>query len=142
MKLAKYCFTVNSYHQAVEIISISKKNKVVPVLLIKYFLINGLGVNWLTELKSMLENKFKPRDFKIFTDVKKNYGLFISLIEEKINFIAVKGNEETLKRLTQIAKLNKVVINPSFSVVDLSKSKNLNLKLKNIYSKKLKLSIY
>lgn len=135
MKLEKYCFTVNSYHQAVDIISISKKNKVVPILLIKYFLINGLGVSWLTELRSMLENKFKPKDFKIFTDVKKNYGLFISLVEEKINFITVKGSEEALERLTQIAKLNKVVINPTFSVVDLSKSKNIHLKLKNIYNK-------
>ena len=83
----------------------------------------------------MLENKFKPKDFKIFVDVKKNYGLFISLIEERINYIAVKGNENSIERLTQIAKLNKVVINPSFSVVDLSKSKNISLKLKNIYNK-------
>jgi len=104
-------------------------------LMRKYFLINGLGVSWLTELRSMLENKFKPKDFKIFTDVKKNYGLFISLVEEKINFITVKGSEEALERLTQIAKLNKVVINPTFSVVDLSKSKNIHLKLKNIYNK-------
>ena len=135
MKLKKNCFTINSYHQAVEIILISKKNKVIPILLIKYYLINGLGISWLSELKSMLENKFKPKDFKIFAEVKKNYGLFISLVEEKINYIAVKGDKETLKRLTQIAKLNKVVTNPSFSVVDLSKSKNINLKLTNIYNK-------
>ena len=133
MNLKKNCFTINSYHQAVEIILISKKNKIIPILLIKYYLISGLGVSWLNELKSMLENKFRPKDFKIFIEVKKNYGLFISLVEEKINYIAVRGNEETLKRLTQIAKLNKVVINPSFSVVDLSKSKNIRLKLKNIF---------
>ena len=83
----------------------------------------------------MLENKFKPKDFKIFVDVKKNYGLFISLIEERINYIAVKGNENSIERLTQIAKLNKVVINPSFSIVDTAESKNINLKLKNIYNK-------
>ena len=135
MRLKKYCFTINSYLQAVEIISISKKKNVVPILFIKYYLINGLGINWLSELKLMLENKFKPKDFKIFVDVKKNYGLFISLIEERINYIAVKGNENSIERLTQIAKLNKVVINPSFSVVDLSKSKNISLKLKNIYNK-------
>jgi hypothetical protein len=133
VNLKKNCFTINSYHQAVEIILISKKNKIIPILLIKYYLINGLGISWLNELKSMLENKFRPKDFKIFIEVKKNYGLFISLVEEKINYIAVRGNEETLKRLTQIAKLNKVVINPSFSVVDLSKSKNIRLKLKNIF---------
>ena len=135
MNSKKNCLTINSYHQAVEIISISKKNKIIPILLIKYYLIDGLGISWLSEFKSMLENEFKPQDFKIFAEVEKNYGLFIGLIEEKINYISVKGNEETLKRLTQIAKLNKVVINPSFSVVDLSKSKNINLKLTNIYNK-------
>ena len=86
----------------------------------------------------MLESKFKPKDFKIFVDVKKNYGLFISLVEEKINYIDVNGNKNSIERLTQIAKLNKVVINPSFSVVVLSKSKNINLKLNKIYSKKIK----
>ena len=135
MGLKKYCFTANSYNQAVEIISISKKNKIVPILFIKYYLINGLSVSWLSELKSMLENRFKPKDFKLFVEVKKNYGLFISLVEEKINYIAVKGNKNSIERLTQIAKLNKVVINPSYSVVDLSKSKNINLKLKKIYNK-------
>ena len=135
MGLKKYCFTANSYNQAVEIISISKKNKIVPILFIKYYLINGLSVSWLSELKSMLENRFKPKDFKLFVEVKKNYGLFISLVEEKINYIAVKGNKNSIERLTQIAKLNKVVINPSYSVVDLSKSKNINLKLNKIYNK-------
>ena len=135
MNLKKNCFTINSYHQAVEIILISKKNNVTPILLIKYYLINGLGISWFSELKFMLENKFRTKDFKIFVEVKKNYGLFISLVEEKINYIAVKGSEETIQRLTQIAKLNKVVINPSFSIVDTAGSKNLKLKLKNIYNK-------
>ena len=135
MNLKKNCFTINSYHQAVEIILISKKNNVTPILLIKYYIINGLGISWFSELKFMLENKFRTKDFKIFVEVKKNYGLFISLVEEKINYIAVKGSEETIQRLTQIAKLNKVVINPSFSIVDTAGSKNINLKLKNIYNK-------
>ena len=135
MNLKKNCFTINSYHQAVEIILISKKNNVTPILLIKYYLINGLGISWFSELKFMLENKFRTKDFKIFVEVKKNYGLFISLVEEKINYIAVKGSKETIQRLTQIAKLNKVVINPSFSIVDTAGSKNINLKLKNIYNK-------
>ena len=135
MNLKKNCFTINSYHQAVEIILISKKNNVTPILLIKYYIINGLGISWFSELKFMLENKFRTKDFKIFVEVKKNYGLFISLVEEKINYIAVKGSEETIQRLTQIAKLNKVVINPSFSIVDTAESKNINLKLKNIYNK-------
>ena len=135
MNLKTYCFTINSFYQAIEIIKISKKNKIVPVLFIKYYLINGLGIDWLNELKNMLQDKFKSKDFQIFIETKKNYGLFIGLVEQKINYISVKANEETLKRLSQIAKLNKVVINPSFSVVDLTKSKKINLKLKKLYNK-------
>ena len=135
MNLKTYCFTINSYYQALEIIKISKKNKIVPVLLIKYYLINNLSIDWLNELKHMLQDQFQSKDFQIFVEAKKNYGLFIGLIEQKINYISVKANEETLKRLNQIAKLNKVVINPSFSVVDLSKTNKINLKLKKLFNK-------
>ena len=135
MKLQPNCFTINSYYQAVEIIQICKKNKIVPVLFIKYYLINGLGIDWLNELKNILQKKFNLKDFQLFVEVKKNYGLFIGLVEQKIHYISVKANQETLKRLYQIAKLNKVVINPPFSVVDLTKSKNVKLKLKKLYNK-------
>ena len=135
MNLKTYCFTINSFYQALEIIQNSKKNKIVPVLFIKYYLINGLGIDWLSELKHMLQDQFKSKDFQIFVEVKKNYSLFIDLVEQKINYISVKANQETLKRLGQIAKLNKVLINPSFSVVDLTKTKKINLKLKRLYNK-------
>ena len=135
MNLKTYCFAINSYYQALEIIKISKKNNVVPVLLIKYYLIDSLSIDWLNELKHMLQDQFKSNDFRIFIEAKKNYGLFIGLVEQKINYISIKANEETLKRLSQIAKLNKVVINPSFSVVDLTKTKKINLKLKRLYNK-------
>ena len=134
MKLKKPCFAVNSYNQAVEIITISKKKKKIPILFIKYYLINGLGIDWLKELINILQDKFKSKDFKTYVDTKKNYGLFISLVEQKINFISVQANQETLKRLKQIAKLNKVSVNPDFSVVDISKSKNVSTKLKKIYN--------
>jgi len=134
VKLRKSCFTVNSYNQAVEIITISKKNKIIPILFIKYYLINGLGIDWLRELINILLDKFKSKDFKTYVDAKKNYGLFISLVEQRINFISVQANQETLKRLKQIAKLNKVLINPTFSVVNLSKSKNIDVKLKKLFN--------
>ena len=40
-----------------------------------------------------------------------------------------------MKRLRQIAKLNKVSVNPDFSVVDVAKSKNVRAKLKKLYNK-------
>ena len=80
----------------------------------------------------MLQDDFKSKDFKMYVEVKKNYGLFISLVEKKINFIKFNANEETLKKLKEIGKLNKVLINPSFSIVDPSKTTNLNKKLTKI----------
>ena len=56
-------------------------------------------------------------------DVKKNYGLFITLVEKKIKFIKLEAEDKILKRLKEIALLNKVLINPNFSIVDLSRSK-------------------
>ena len=135
MSLKTYCFKVNSYNQAVEVIKISKKNKIKPIILISYYLINGFGIDWLIELKDLLLDKFKNNDFQIFTETKKNYALFINLVQYKIDYLSVNGNKETMKRLNQIANLNKVVINPSFSIVDLSKSKNVILKLNKLYNK-------
>ena len=135
MNLKNNCITINSYYQAAKIIKICKKNKIVPILFIKYYLINGLGIHWLHELINMLQKEFKPKDFKIYVEAKKNYGLFIDLVEQKINYISVQANQGTLKRLQQIARLNKVLINPNFSVVDLSKSKNISVKLIKLYNK-------
>ena len=135
MSLKTNCLVINSYYQAVEIVKICKKNNIVPILFVKYYLINGLGIHWLCELIKMLQKEFKSKDFKIYVETKKNYGLFIALVEKKINFVNVQANHETMKRLRQIAKLNKVSVNPDFSVVDITKSKNIRANLKKLYNK-------
>lgn len=131
----KYCFTINNYFQAVEIIKIAKINKIVPTLFINYFLAEHLGVDWIHEFHRILQVEFQSKDFKLYVDAKKNYGLFINLIEQKINYIKIQADKKTLTRLNQIAKLNKVLINPSFSIVNLSNYKNRSAKLKKLYNK-------
>ena len=133
MSEEKYCIKFTSYQQTVDIIKILKQNKISPIFFIKYNLIDRFGIDWLNELREMLEKKYSRKDFKIYAEVKKNYGFFISLVEKKINYIKVRADEGTLKRLLQISKLNKVSINPDFSVVDISKSKNIINKLKKYY---------
>ena len=130
MVLKTNCFSINSYNQASEIISICREKNTVPILFIKYFLISGFGIHWLQELKQLLLTRFTSKNYKIYVDSNKNYGLFIDLVENQVNYIKVNANKETLKRLKQIAKLNKVLINPKISIVDLSKTKNLQLKIK------------
>ena len=69
----------------------------------------------------------------MYVDCKKNYGLFIDLVDQKIKYLKVEAKKETILRLRQIANKNKVLINSRFSVVDLSKIKNIDLKIdKNI----------
>ena len=133
MAFTTNCFSINSFNQASDIVSICREKNTVPILFIKYFLINGFGIHWLQELKRLLFTRFTSKNYKIYVDSKKNYGLFIDLVENQVSYIKVNANIETLKRLKQIAKLNKVLINPKFSIVDLSKIKNLHLKIeKNI----------
>ena len=108
MPLKNNCFNINSYNQASEIISICKKNNKVPILFIKYFLINGFGIHWLKELQRLLLTQFTSKNYKIYVDSKKNYGLFIDLVENQVNYIKVSANNETLKKY-KINCINKVL---------------------------------
>ena len=121
MKLKKICYSVNSLNEAKKAILLSKKNNIYPILYIKYFLIDRFGLDWLSELIKEINNQYKEKNFKIYVECKKNYGLFISLTQLNIDYIKVVGNKETLKRLKEIAKVNKVLINPNFSIVVTSK---------------------
>ena len=132
MKSKKYCFSINSYQQSLQILNIYKNSKIIPIFYFKYNLINKLSVNWLLELICMLENQFGSKKFKTYVEVKKNYGLFINLVEEKIDYLEVKSEDEMLTNLKSIAQVNKVLINPNFSILDLTKSKNIKMQIRNL----------
>ena len=133
MRSKDYSFAINSYNQAVNIIINCQKRKIFPIIYIKYFMINGLGTDWVKELNNLLEQKFSRKKFKVFVDCKKNYGLFISLVEQKIDYLKVDAEKETFKRLNQIAKKNMVSLNPKINVLDFSKIKNIDLKFKRSF---------
>ena len=130
MPSKKICFNINSYYQASEIVSFCSKNEIVPILFVRYFIINGFGPEWIKELKRLLNNQFSTKKFKLYADSKKNYGLYINLVEQKIDFIKVDSDHETFIKLKQIAKKNKVLLNPGFSIIDLAKIKNVQIKIK------------
>ena len=101
MSRQKFCFSFNTYNQALEIIKICKNNNIIPILFVKSNLIEGLGLDWLRELRNMILNNYKKKDYKMYVDVRKNYGLFISLVEEKINFKEVGYIDFTKMRKIQ-----------------------------------------
>ena len=135
MKSKNYSFAINSYNQAVNVIITCQKFKIFPIIYIKYFMINGLGPDWIKEFNDLLKQKFSKKKFKLFVDCKKNYGLFINLVEQEIDYLKINAKKETYKRLNQIAKKNKVLLNPKFSVLDFSKIKNIDMKIKRSFIK-------
>ncbi len=139
MKLKKkyLFFNVNNIYQAIETILICRKTKLLPIFCIKYYLIDGFGQDWIIEFRNLLQKKFNKNDFKILVDCKINYGLFISLIQKKIDFLQVSADFKTLFRLKNIAKKNKVTVNPKISIINLSNIKNIKLKINKHIKKEM-----
>ena len=64
---------------------------------------------------------------------RKNYGLFINLVQQKIDFLQINADHKTLFRLKNIAKKNKVTVNHKISIINLANIKNIKLKIQKIY---------
>ena len=106
MKLKKIycCFNIKNINQAKETILICKNKNIIPIFFIKFYIINGFGPDYIIEFRNLLLKKYNKNNFKILVDCNKNYGLFIYLTKQKIDFLKVKGDKLTLHKLGQIAK--------------------------------------
>ena len=102
-----------------------------------YFLI-GLGVEFILNFRDILRSKFGKSSFKLFIDCGFDSSLSIRMAIKKIEYIKLRGNAIILKKIRDIADKNRVLLNPSFNIVDCRNIKNINLKLKKIYSKEKK----
>ena len=54
-----FCFKVNTVHQAIKTTYICNNNKIVPIFFIHFYIINGIGPNWIIEFRNLLLKKFK-----------------------------------------------------------------------------------
>ena len=126
----KICFAVSTLTQIESLIEFRKSKFKTSIILIKYFLIKGFGVEWLRSLINYINKKYETHNIKYFVDAGYDSGLSILLIYEKVNYIKLKNNKIVLNKINQIAKKNKVLLNPTFDVVDLTKIKNIQKKLK------------
>ena len=132
MKNKIICFGVNTLKQAEETIKEANKNNIQPIIFIKYYSVKGFGVEWIKALKLLLASSFSQNSFKLYVDANTDYGLSIELISIKINYIKLRCNHKILKKINQIAKKNKVFLNPSFRIVSLSNIKNISRKITTI----------
>ena len=94
MKYKKYIFGINSYYQAVQTIKYCQNKKIFPIIFIKYFILKRLGLEWVKEFKNLLDNKFSKNTFDLYIDCKKNYGLFLHLVDQKIKYLKIENNQK------------------------------------------------
>ncbi len=125
MKIKK-CFAVNSYYEFELFIEKKKLKDEIIVVYIKYYLIKGLGINWLNDLITQIKKNYKKLSIKFFIDSGNDYGLSIQIIRENVDYLKLSSNESILSKISQIAKKNKVLLNPNFHVVDISRSLRKN----------------
>ena len=128
-------FTINTLEEAGSIILGSKIYKIKPILHLKKYLLLGFGVEFILTFREMLISKYGKSSFKLFVDCGFDQSLAIKMAIEKINFIKLKTNSIILSKINNITYKNRVLLNPYFNIVDCRNRKNINLKLKKLYSK-------
>ena len=133
-----FAFTINTLEEAESVILGSKNYKIKPVLHFKKYFLLGFGPEFILTFRDMLISKFGKSNFKLFVDCGFNQSLAIRMANEKINFLKLKNNSLVLSKINNIANKNRVLLNQSFNIVDCRNRKNINLKLKKLYSKEEK----
>ena len=128
--LKKKSFSINTYFQFKEIIKYKSDKRKILVIFVKNYLVKGFGINWLNSFVSLIRKNYSKYNIKFYVDAGNDPGLSILILRENIDFLKLKSNKIILKKINQIAKKNKVLLNPKFDVVEFSKIKNYkNLKI-------------
>ena len=138
MKKKLFAFTINTLDEAKSIILGSKTYKIKPILHFKKYLLLGFGTEFILTFREMLISKFGKSSFKIFVDCGFDQSLAIMMANKKINYLKLKNNSIILSKIINIAYKNRVLLNPAFTIVDCRNRKNINLKLRKLYSKEIK----
>ena len=130
-----FAFTINTLEEAESIILASKSYKIKPILYFKKYFLLGFGAEFILTFREMLISKFGKSNFKLFVDCGSDQSLAIKMANEKIEYLKLKSNSIILSKIKNIAFKNRVLLNPSFNIVDCRNRKNINLKLRKVYSK-------
>ena len=138
MTKIKFAFTINTLEEAESIISGSKTYKFKPILHFKKYFLLGFGAEFILTFREILITRFGKSNFKLFVDCGSDQSLAIKIANEKIDYLKLKSNSIILSKIKNIAFKNRVLLNPSFNIVDCRNRKNINVKLKKLYSKEKK----
>ena len=139
----KIWFSINTYIQFEELIKVRNNKKKLLIIFIKNYLVRGFGIDWLRALIKLIKKNYSSQNIKFYVDAGNDQGLSILILRENIDYLKLKSNKIILNKVNQIAKKNKVLLNPDFDVVDISKLKNYKqLKIWKLMEMKLKLEIF
>ena len=133
-----FVFTINTLEEAESVILASKSFKIKPILYFKKYFLLGFGAEFILTLRKILITRFGKSNFKLFIDCGSDQSLAIKMANEKIDYLKLKSNSIILSKIKNIAFKNRVLLNPSFNIVDCRNRKNISLKLKKLYSKEEK----
>jgi hypothetical protein len=128
-------FTINTIEEADNIILVSKIYRIKPILHFKKYFLLGFGAEFILTFQEILISKFGNSSFKLFVDCGFDQSLAIKMASKKINYLKLKSNSIILSKVNNIANKNRVLLNPSFNIVDCRNIKNINQKLKKLYFK-------
>ena len=130
-----FAFTINTLEEAESIILGSKVYNIKPILHFKKYFLLGFGAEFILTFQEILISKFGNSSFKLFVDCGFDQSLAIKMASKKINYLKLKSNSIILSKVNNIANKNRVLLNPSFNIVDCRNIKNINQKLKKLYFK-------
>ena len=133
-----FAFTINTLEEAESVILASKSFKIKPILYFKKYFLLGFGAEFILTFRKILITRFGKSNFKLFVDCGSDQSLAIKMANEKIDYLKLKSNSIILSKIKSIAFKNRVLLNPSFNIVDCRNRKNISLKLKKLYSKEEK----
>ena len=86
----KICFAVSTLTQIESLIEFRRSKFKTSIVLIKYFLIKGFGVEWLRSLINYLNKKYKTHNIKFFVDSGYDQGLSILLTHENAEHLIIE----------------------------------------------------
>ena len=138
MKKELVAFSINTLEEAESVILGCKKYKIKPIFHFKKYFVLGFGVEFILSFREILISKFGKSNFKLFVDCGFDQSLAINMAGKKINYLKLNSNSIILSKINNIADKNRVLLNPSFNIVDCRNRKNISLKLKKLYSKEEK----
>jgi hypothetical protein len=132
------CFTINTLEEAEKVILGNKTYKIKPILHLKKYFLLGFGAEFILTFQNILISKFGKLNFELFVDCGSDQSLAINMANKKINYLKLRTNSIISSKINSIAYKNRVLLNPAFNIVDCRNRKNINLKLRKLYSKEKK----